>query len=481
MRGKSTTLSPASILSTPELPPPTASQAGFVQDSLKKPSLLPSWGLALGAAAIGIYGNVMDLRIGGVASFSVAVNAALLIATSLACKQANAWGAALVLWTSHCLFASPFTFRIIVPAMMLWAVLMIEPQRLYRHLREHLILICVLLFCYLGSELFYQGQRTSTSLESALAFFRLASIFIAVPAFARIVAKARDMQEGVVVSVALFSAYLLYIYLSSDRMVYGEDKTQEIDAAVGNLTITAMSTWLGPALACVACALFGQAFATPSLVRAIPCLTLAASALSVIMRVGARGATIAALAGMGIIAPLSFLRKGRLAHNVLVVVVVAAATCFFTFGSSKPMEAISKRFVEAQNNPHQVTARPDRWLLSLEQVCEAPMGTGYTVAPIGLASQAHNDLLIVSMSYGAAAGITVVVLFLAKLLRLLKATFSRRVRTQYAIAGLGLLATFGIASNLDMLLVVGFVFEWSWMVLCVLEEYSSDDTANAGF
>jgi hypothetical protein len=141
---------------------------------------------------------------------------------------------------------------------MLWAVLMIEPHRLYRHLREHLILICVLLFCYLGSELFYQGQRTSTFLESALAFFRLASIFIAVPAFARVVAKARDMQEGVVVSVALFSAYLLYIYLSSDRMVYGEDHTQEIDAAVGNLTITAMSTWLGPALACVACALFGR-------------------------------------------------------------------------------------------------------------------------------------------------------------------------------------------------------------------------------
>jgi hypothetical protein len=32
-----------------------------------------------------------------------------------------------------------------------------------------------------------------------------------------------------------------------------------------------------------------------------------------------------------------------------------------------------------------------------------------------------------------------------------------------------------------MLLVVGFVFEGSWMLLCVLEEYSSNDTANAGF
>jgi hypothetical protein len=199
------------------------------------------------------------------------------------------------------------------------------------------------------------------------------------------------------------------------------------------------------------------------------------------MRVGARGATIAALAGMGIIALLSFLRKGRFAQNVLVAVILAAAVCFFIFGSNKPMEAISKRFIEAQNNPHQVTARPDRWLLSLEQVCDAPMGTGYTVAPIGLATQAHNDVLIVSMSYGAAAGITVVVLFLAKLLRLLKATFTRGARTQFAIAGLGLLATFGIASNLDMLLVVGFVFEWSWMLLCVLEEYSSNDTANAGF
>jgi hypothetical protein len=440
-------------------------------------SLILPWGLAAGAAAINIYINVMNLRIGGVGSFSLALNGALFAATCLACKQKNAWGAALVVWTSHCLFVSPFSFSLLVPGIMLCGALMLEFESLSCYLRQHLALICTLLFCYLGSELFYQGERASSFIESALTFLRFAMIFIAVPAFARVVARAKDVQEGVVVSVTLFAGYLLTIYLTSDRLVYGESNTEEISAAVGNQTITVVRTWMGPALACVSCAAFGQAFAARSLARSVPSFTLAAFALSVTMRIGSRGGTIAALAGMSIITVLSLFRKGRSAHRVLMALAVASAAYVLIFQSSQSIEAISKRTIEAEDNIGQVSARPDRWLWSLEQVCSAPMGVGYTQTPIGNISHAHNDILIVSMSYGAAAGIIVIALFSIKLRRLVKSAFSQGPRTAQALAGLGLLVTFGIASNIDMLLVVGFVFEWSWMLLCVLEEYSASTNA----
>jgi hypothetical protein len=302
-------------------------------------------------------------------------------------------------------------------------------------------------------------------------------IFVAVPAVARIIARARDTQEGVIVSVALFAGYLLTIYLTSDRIVYGEDSTEDIASSVGNQTITVVRTWMGPALACVSCAAFGQAFATQGLFRSISCFALAVFTLSVTMRIGSRGGTIAALAGISIITVLSFLRKGRFTNKVLMALATTLAAFVLIFQSSQSMVAISKRIIEAENNPGQVTARPDRWVWSLEQVCKAPMGVGYTETPIGNISHAHNDILIVSMSYGAAAGITVIALFSIKLRRLVKSSFSQGPRTAQALAGLGLLLTFGIASNIDMLLVVGFVFEWGWMLVCVLEEYSTNTNA----
>ena len=281
------------------------------------------------------------------------------------------------------------------------------------------------------------------------------------------------------IAVGMVAYYALLVFTLSGNL---EMSSGRIDSVQGQLRIGARSlelsrTHTGPTLAIACCVLWGLLLTERRFVYKAAILAMWAFGTIAVMYTGARGALgVEALVCFGIMCLVAW-RTHRLGATVVICLLCSGMAVGAWVFLPQAFSVVGLRL---QEMPDAIGGydRLDRWLWSFEFFVNNPMGVGWTLTPIGIESHAHNDLLIMAMSFGFVGATAFIVAFGVELrffLRNLMAPGSEAFDT--CLPSFACLAALAACGATDMVLAIGWIFDVSWLMVLLARASLPDDGA----
>jgi hypothetical protein len=245
----------------------------------------------------------------------------------------------------------------------------------------------------------------------------------------------------------------------------GELDSVQGELSVGARTLLLIRTCTGPTLAIGCCVLWGLLLTERRLAYKAAMVTLWALGSGAIMYTGARGAMVAEVFVCLCIAGLVSWRKRQ--SYILIMAVVLGVCLLLAVQVCLPQiwSVVAVR-IDNTSLSWQDYSRIDRWLGAFEFFCSQPLGVGWTLAPLDRIEHAHNDMLIMAMSFGVFGLAAYIMAFGREWIFLVKRTLAPNDQVfEASLPSLACLMALFVCGFMDMMLAVGWIFDVAWLMV----------------
>ncbi len=324
---------------------------------------------------------------------------------------------------------------------------------------------------------FYAGQGQIAVIDNCTPLLRILTVIAVFPAVCSIIDSKQDRRRIFIFLSAFtalqWSAFVLMMRSQGMRFALGD---QEANFDIGGLSFSFTSTFLGPAISVAASAIIGYGLSSRSKLSRYFFTGLGFFHILTAAITGARGALISffvvLLTACWI---MTVFVKGRSRGGMYSLMVISLLVLALFYSGAEYFNNIIHVLTTRYNDFSQSGQEYSRWIRwdwASRQVLQEPLGVGWTLAPIGKTNHAHNDLLIFSMSYGIAGGLAYLLLIGTTIRNAFRGIhYSDAIERQLSFAGFCLIVAIVMNGMGDMLIVVGHMFELSWLLVFIAYGY----------
>lgn len=276
--------------------------------------------------------------------------------------------------------------------------------------------------------------------------------------------------------LVLYNLLLVFAISGSTAAVSGELDSVQGELSVGARTLGLIRTHTGPTLAIGCCVLWGLLLTERRLAYKAVTLALWALGSSAIMYTGARGAMAAEVFVCLCVAGLVSWRK-RQSHILIMSVVLGVCLLLAVQVCLPQIWSVVTARLDNTSLSWQNYDRIDRWLGAFEFFCSQPLGVGWTLAPLDRVEHAHNDMLIMAMSFGVFGLAAYIVAFAKEGIFLIKRTLApNNLVFEATLPSLACLTALFVCGFMDMMLAVGWIFDVAWLLVVLARANRPDES-----
>ncbi len=304
--------------------------------------------------------------------------------------------------------------------------------------------------------------------ETVFRVIRFAAIFGALPLLCEGWISQRHVRLCIFIIAALIAIYYSYLIFAISRDLSTDISQLESvqgELTIGTRTLELSRTHTGPTLAIACCTLWGFLLTESRFLLKGLTLGIFALGFSALIYTGARGALGVALFVCTFITCLFSWRTRRL--NIVFLAAALFLCIIFAINMWLP-QVLSVIELRLNGTSFSVEDydRISRWLWSFDYFCSHPLGVGWTLAPLYRIEQAHNDLLVMAMSFGIFGFLAYLIAFQKELLFLInKSQGSNTMVFAITLPSFACLMALLFCGFMDMVLAIGWIFDVSWLMV----------------
>lgn len=441
-------------------------------DTIKRKEAIPYVASILLTAACSFVWYLSPLLSSSQSILSSIVALGTYIILSAICSKYNNWSPLLLFLGCLMILPSPTYYMKVLPHLLFFITACHFHKSVKRqHLRKSNNLMiwigCLWTFGFVAAQ--FYNQNNIPIVDDLTEWFRVFTVILAFPFVCSVVDKEKDLGFLFIflsVFAALQWGFFVYTQYGTSGLL-GAEGVQG-DFSIGARTLSFTRTFLGPAISIVASGVTAYGLAAPLRKSRYFYTGLGVSLTICIALTGARGALVSYLLVlvMACFMRLFWFKNKKLQGIYPLILVGLLFFCCFNFGFINPaIDIVSFRFNQFSEGGYEYD-RLIRWELSAQQVLNEPFGVGWTLTPIGNTLHSHNDLLIFSMSYGIAGGLTYLLIVWSNLRATLKKIrHSGNIEQQVNFAGFCLIGAIVSNGMGDMIITVGHMFEFTWFLI----------------
>jgi hypothetical protein len=272
--------------------------------------------------------------------------------------------------------------------------------------------------------------------------------------------------------ILLITSFVIITYSSLEFKLLGtismslnDLESVQGDVDVGITTMSLIRTFTGPILAIANCTMMGLFMSERRLLLRLLCFVLLACGTVAVLYTGARGALGVEVVVCLCVGLMVLIRKKSLTNVIILSIGVMVLLYVVQRVAPSALYVLNNRL----DNTELSLASYDRlyrWKWALEFFLSHPMGSGWTLAPLGMEAHAHNDGLIMAMSFGVFGLAAYSVAFMGEWLFIIKKRpMPSVIWLESYLPSLACLMALFLSGFMDMILAVGQFFEVAWLIV----------------